>query len=160
LCIPHPRMAFRRFVLEPAAQVAPDMRHPLIGWTSTQLLDHLKTATPYVAISGDTFSATHELATTAAAQCGWKLLEFPDAGATSCRSSSPRLTLDRAIEFLREEADMIARGTRLVDSSGVITSFWIEDLLAAGDVLWPGSIDRVWGEVPASIVPPKLLVSC
>ena len=39
--LPHPRMAFRRFVLEPAADVAADLLHPVIGWTIGQLLTHL-----------------------------------------------------------------------------------------------------------------------
>ena len=159
LCIPHPRMAFRRFVLEPAFEVAPDMRHPLIGWTIARLLDHLRTGTAHVAISGDNFAATHALAAKTAAECGWKLLDSPAAGDAMVRAGSPSLTLKRAIEFLREEAALIARRTWPADSPGVITSFWIEDLLAIGDVLWPGELDRVWGEVSALIVPPKLLVS-
>ena len=42
--LPHPRMSFRRFVLEPAAEIAPWMRHPASGWTVGQLLRHLNTA--------------------------------------------------------------------------------------------------------------------
>ncbi len=41
LCIPHPRMSFRRFVLEPAAQIASNMMHPTSGLTVGQLLTHL-----------------------------------------------------------------------------------------------------------------------
>jgi 2-amino-4-hydroxy-6-hydroxymethyldihydropteridine diphosphokinase len=52
LRVPHPRMAWRRFVLEPTAEIAPSMVHPAIGWTMSRLLEHLNTALPYIAITG------------------------------------------------------------------------------------------------------------
>jgi hypothetical protein len=45
-------MAWRRFVVEPAAEIAPSMVHPTIGWTMSRLLEHLNTSLPYVAITG------------------------------------------------------------------------------------------------------------
>ncbi len=50
LTLPHPRMSFRRFVLEPAAEVGGEMMHPTTGWTVVRLLEHLNTAKPYVAV--------------------------------------------------------------------------------------------------------------
>jgi 2-amino-4-hydroxy-6-hydroxymethyldihydropteridine diphosphokinase len=39
LDIPHPRMAERRFVLAPLADLAPGLRHPVSGLTVRQMLD-------------------------------------------------------------------------------------------------------------------------
>jgi 2-amino-4-hydroxy-6-hydroxymethyldihydropteridine diphosphokinase len=50
LTLPHPRMSFRRFVLEPAAEIAPRMLHPTIGWPVERLLLHLDEASDQVAI--------------------------------------------------------------------------------------------------------------
>jgi 2-amino-4-hydroxy-6-hydroxymethyldihydropteridine diphosphokinase len=50
LTLPHPRLAFRRFVLEPAAEVAPKMLHPIIGWPVERLLLHLDAASDQLAI--------------------------------------------------------------------------------------------------------------
>jgi len=49
--IPHPRMAFRRFVLEPASEVAPWMVHPESGWTVQRLLEHINQGADVVAVA-------------------------------------------------------------------------------------------------------------
>ncbi len=45
LTLPHPRLHERLFVLQPLAQLAPDLRHPVLGKTIRELLEELtKTA--------------------------------------------------------------------------------------------------------------------
>jgi len=50
LVVPHLRMSYRRFVLEPATEIAPWMVHPTSGWLLAKLLGHLNRATGLVAI--------------------------------------------------------------------------------------------------------------
>ncbi len=46
LDVPHPRLHERRFVLEPLAQLAPDVRHPGLGLTMAELLARLPAPEP------------------------------------------------------------------------------------------------------------------
>jgi 2-amino-4-hydroxy-6-hydroxymethyldihydropteridine diphosphokinase len=52
LTLPHPRMSFRRFVLEPSAEIAADMVHPVCGNTIGGLLRHLNQSSRCIAIVG------------------------------------------------------------------------------------------------------------
>ncbi len=46
LTLPHPAMAERRFVLEPLAEIAPEMPDPLSGLTVGQMLERLNNPDP------------------------------------------------------------------------------------------------------------------
>ena len=50
LTIPHPRMSTRRFVLEPAVEIAPDLRHPHSGCSLRDLLDNISQPHLHVAV--------------------------------------------------------------------------------------------------------------
>ena len=54
LILPHPRMILRRFVLEPACEIAADLTHPQTKWTLQQHLDHLNRSAKYICIAGAT----------------------------------------------------------------------------------------------------------
>lgn len=48
LTIPHPAMHLRRFVLEPLAQIAPEVEHPVLHQSAQQLLQSLPQPGPLV----------------------------------------------------------------------------------------------------------------
>jgi 2-amino-4-hydroxy-6-hydroxymethyldihydropteridine diphosphokinase len=58
LTLPHPRMTYRRFVLQPAADVAPWMLHAESGWTLQRLLEHLDQGDNEIAVASDSAKRT------------------------------------------------------------------------------------------------------
>src|SRR3990172_13264708 len=75
LTVPHPRMSFRRFVLEPAVEIAGPMVHPTIGWTLERLLDQLGAGADCVPLVSPDDPARRELAATLSEQFGMTACE-------------------------------------------------------------------------------------
>ncbi len=158
LKIPHPRMAFRKFVIEPAAEIAGSMMHPLVGWTMQQLAVHLATALPYVAISGKRLESARQLAIAVANRFSWKYVDLPAEFAEITGANSPSLTPMAAIEFLRNAAQTLSREQWPVEEEGVISSFWIEDVKAIANRCAPNMFDAQLRTAIDNVVRPKLLV--
>src|SRR3954465_14110 len=77
LTLPHPRMSFRRFVLEPAAEIAPRMLHPTIGWPVERLLLHLNAASDQVALVSPSANLRSRLADIIQQRAGATAVEPP-----------------------------------------------------------------------------------
>jgi 2-amino-4-hydroxy-6-hydroxymethyldihydropteridine diphosphokinase len=166
LVVPHPRMAWRRFVLEPAAEVAGPMLHPVIGCTVRELLDHLNTAVPYVAIAGGIGAGKSQL--------GERLASIGAAELIAERIDAARLDrfyADPPSHAWQTELEFLEARKRLLDSGlagwaepgkAWVSDFWFDQSLAFARVwLEPPQLSRFqarWNEAQKEVVPPKLLV--
>ncbi len=95
LTVPHPRMSFRKFVLEPATEIAGQMLHPTSGWTIARLLAHLQNSLRYVVVA----STEKPIASWLVSQLSQKLSCPVWAGASENLVSTGVLQPDRGIEF-------------------------------------------------------------
>jgi 2-amino-4-hydroxy-6-hydroxymethyldihydropteridine diphosphokinase len=164
--LPHPRMAWRRFVLAPAAEVAGGMLHPVIGWTVSRLLEHLNTARPYVAIAGPIAAGKTHLARL--------LSERTSAGLISETLDENRLEnfyADRPGKAWAMELEFLQRRSALLSVAAPfwsenrplsVSDFWFDQSAAFARVWlsesqWPMFFQH-WQQARRNVVQPKLLV--
>lgn len=164
LQIPHPRLALRRFVLLPACQIAPQMRHPQIGWTISQLLQHLESAPPYFAIAATSQAVAEWLAEFASQAAGCRLIADPLAGLPPPQHPSAAagsLAHAPPLELARARAVAIDRRAWSEPQRPAISSFWIEQHLAEAllqAAIPPEQMHAQWLHVAEHAMPPKLLI--
>ena len=146
LVVPHPRMAFRRFVLEPAIEIAANMQHPLLDRSLQQLMDHLNQARDYLALTG---SGAYPV---------FDRLSASDYELASERS--PPIAANRPIKSGAELQQHRVQTLRQVDwdhcQRFVVSDFWLGEAqigLAATQTPW--AADSVETTEPSA---PKLLV--
>lgn len=166
LILPHPRMAWRRFVLEPAAEVAPTMVHPTTGWTIARLLHQLGSTPFYVALAGPIGVGKTHLAEALAAQtAAERLQEEVDPRQLAEFYADPAGgAWPMEIQFLAQRGRLLAadhprwsRRDRLV-----VSDFWFEQSMAFAGVWLPpkrrAAFQRLWNQTRRSVVEPRLIV--
>jgi 2-amino-4-hydroxy-6-hydroxymethyldihydropteridine diphosphokinase len=70
LTVPHPRYTARQFVLQPACDVAADLRDPRFGWTLQRLTDHLSAGVPSLALVGGDWRIRQQICDRLSAEYG------------------------------------------------------------------------------------------
>lgn len=133
MSIPHPRLVQRRFVLEPAAKIAPWMIHPPSGWTVARLLDQLDGGADFVAVAAVDSAAAERLARQTA-----RRLNLPFRPGVADSTNAPG---DLCVRSWAPEMDEARRRPKLIlaqASSGSDEGRCrtILKLPAAGPVVW------------------------
>lgn len=164
LTIPHPRMTTRRFVLEPAVEIAPGLLHPLSRCSLSDLLDNISQAHLHVAIvgapgsgaaavAGAVADATLARLVQAPAVLPWrKRAGLPDGGDPDAAWSAALSACARPLEI----------STWPDDPHGTVADYWLgSHLVAAEDTLSPMALGRYMAEhtaVTAKTVTPHVAI--
>ncbi len=167
LTIPHPRMAWRRFVLEPAAEIAASMVHPVTGWSIARLWEHLRTARDYVAITGPMEAGRASLSSRLATVAGGRWIvdpcpSFPDG----LPPTMPALAAEEAeLEALSGREQILAQESPIWRESAPfwVSDFWLDQSLAFFRARLPrdrwGPCLARWEAAARHVVRPKLVVA-
>lgn len=170
LTVPHPRLGTRRFVLEPAAEIAPQMVHPTIGWTIEQLLAHLRQHPPYLALAGpigvgkSQFARQIVAATEELFGVGAQMVEEPidDVLLAQFYADPAGRALATELEFLQARAPLLPQALSPARGHWIVSDFWFCQALAYG-ALWLKAEDRAvqresFELLNEKLTSPKLLI--
>lgn len=130
LTVPHPRMALRRFVLAPAAEVAPRMVDPATARPLIRLLDDLDRRPSYVALVAPAGPYRDEVARLITEALDPERIGFDGLGILDrWPSTGPPAAFDRRF---RAAADALASANHSTLGSGdrwAFTDFWFDQFL-------------------------------
>jgi 2-amino-4-hydroxy-6-hydroxymethyldihydropteridine diphosphokinase len=122
LQIPHPHMSFRRFVLEPAAEIAGTLIHPQNGWTIQQLLNHLESSVNYLALVGPPGCGKTNLVKRVTKRLSGQSLLTPAAPEVT--------TIESEIKLIEQRDVVLARFNTTEPSNFAISDFWLAQSVA------------------------------
>jgi 2-amino-4-hydroxy-6-hydroxymethyldihydropteridine diphosphokinase len=145
LTVPHPRMATRRFVLEPSVEIAGDLTIPTASCTVRELLDNISVSHPLVAVVGVPGSGAHEVAEAVADATLSRLVRAPVPLPAALPPGSAAWS-----QTLSSWARPLAAAGWHDEPHGAIADFWLDSLaVAAADELPRESLARLEAELDA-----------
>lgn len=137
LTLPHPRMATRRFVLEPSAEIAADLPFPVGGCRVRDLLDNISAPHPFVAVVGVPGSGAAEVAAAVADATLARLLTAP------VPLPPPDTTESGWLAAVQAWAGPLVAADWRPDPHGTVADYWAEALALAAAELPVAARDRV-----------------
>jgi 2-amino-4-hydroxy-6-hydroxymethyldihydropteridine diphosphokinase len=156
LTLPHPRMATRRFVLEPCAEIAAELCYPPSACTIRDLLANISVPHPLIAVVGVPGSGAAEVAAAVADATLARLVRAPVP--LPFAAGGPRAASDAGERLL----EAVAAWRRPLESDdweddphGTVADYWLDAVpaAAAGTIqpsAWPAfasAFERLVGEV-------------
>jgi len=176
LTLPHPRMSYRKFVLDGLLQIAPHERHPLVGQSYVDLLKHLETMPNYVAFVGPSQSRGVDFRSQFAAEAadcgGARLVEATprDIPAFAELAASRSLDLATATNFFQARAAAIRASLNDAAGDWTVDDGWLpaelmtlakrmsfKELETRGEELWSVFVGLSKEVRSDDLVLPKLL---
>ena len=120
---------YRRFVLQPASEVAPQLEHPIVGWSLANLMDNLASPVNYLAFTGSDAQPTEQFACALAGQLNLDLLSDP-RNATLHQAGQ---TLSTWLEFLDHRHELVASRCGNISEQFTVADFWTNEV-------WPPAV--------------------
>lgn len=158
--VPHPRLAFRRFVLQPAAEIAAEMLHPTTGRTIRELLHRLDSLAKYVAVGGATGDDRRTLVHDSARRANATAIFAGTQSHANGGDSSSR-QLPPPIEFLDLQVRLLRDVDAAQENQAWISDFWLgETRVFARDSLQPGKFaefEDAWQQLAAEMPEPMVV---
>ena len=146
LTVPHPRMATRRFVLEPSAEIAAELAYPPAGCTVGELLDNISATHPLIAVVGVPGSGAPEVAAAVADAVMGRVIHAPAPLPLPTRAEAGLPAGGAAMRWrkmLAAWAEPLDRASWDDDPHPVIADYWFDELaLTAEDDLEPADLAR------------------
>jgi 2-amino-4-hydroxy-6-hydroxymethyldihydropteridine diphosphokinase len=156
LTLPHPRMSTRRFVLEPCAEIAGAVFHPLAACTLDEILASISSPQPHVAVVGVP-------ATGAAA-----VARVVSDSSLGCLVAAPRPLPAAAAPAPEWCATLSAWCAALQEvdcdegAHGIVTDFWLETLVVAAREALPSEplsrFETEFARLAATAAPPHAVL--